>query len=212
MRARELDEAVTQVLALQEDEDHENRDDAGRREGVEQRRNQRRDALERSGRRLANLDRYRPRLRGRRRRLQRGGRSRRRLLRLVELLAEILKHVRGTFERAARRRRAAQRLDLFTHGELIPRQITGEFGDLRSDHAAEREDAHEGEEDDADDGQSARQVPALQQPNERREHEAEQDGERDRNEHLAPEVERADDDRRNNGGRDAPHGPPILSE
>ena len=78
--------------------------------------------------------------------------------------------------------------------------------------AAQREDAHEGKENDADDRQAARQMSTSQQPNQRREHEAEQDRQRDRDEHLSTEIERADDDRRNNGGRDTLHRPLCLSE
>jgi hypothetical protein len=58
VRARELDEAIAQILALEEDEDHEDRDNAGRSQRPQQRRDQRRDALQRRRRRLAHLNRY----------------------------------------------------------------------------------------------------------------------------------------------------------
>jgi hypothetical protein len=100
MRARQLDEAVSQILALHQNEDQEDSNNAGRRQRPQQGRNQRRNILQRGGRRLANLDRYRLGL------ARRNGLNLRRwsddgLLRLVELLAEVLKDISGAFERAA---------------------------------------------------------------------------------------------------------------
>ena len=59
MRTRQLDETITQILPLQKNEDDEYCDDAGCRERPEQGRNQRCNALQGSGRRLTDLDRYR---------------------------------------------------------------------------------------------------------------------------------------------------------
>ena len=59
MRTRKLDEAITQILPLQENEDDEYCDDAGCRERPEQGRNQRGNAFKGSRRRLTDLDRYR---------------------------------------------------------------------------------------------------------------------------------------------------------
>jgi hypothetical protein len=212
MRTCQLDEAIAQVLALQKSEHDEDRDNPCRGQRSQQRRDQRCDALERRGWRLADLDRYRLGLLPWRRHLRRRGRARGRVLRLVELLAQVLQHVGGTLEGAAGRGRAAQRLDLLTHGELIARQLTGELGHLRRDHAADHEDAHEGEQNDADDGYSPRDAPALQQPNERREHEAQKNRQRNRDEYFAAEIERSDDDRRNHGRCDTTHGRHRLSE
>src|SRR5262249_847452 len=75
---------------------------------------------------------------------------------------------------------------------------------------AEHENAHESKENDCDDREPAWHVAALQQPNQRREHEAQQDRQRDRDEHLPTEIERADDDRRNDGAPDPLHKPLSL--
>src|SRR4029434_3144972 len=121
MRTRQLNETISQILPLQKNEDYENNDDAGCRERPKQGRNQRRDILQGSGRRLTDLDRYRSGLLPRRGSLKRSGRTCRGVLWLIELFAQVLKYVRCTFERPARCCRAAKRLDLFAHGELILR-------------------------------------------------------------------------------------------
>jgi hypothetical protein len=53
VRACQFDETVSQIFPLQQDEDDENRGDAGGGERAKQRRDQRRYALERGRRRLA---------------------------------------------------------------------------------------------------------------------------------------------------------------
>ena len=73
------------------------------------------------------------------------------VLRPVKLFAEILKDVGGSLESSARCRRAAQRSDLLTHGELVARKITCELRDLCRDHATDEKDACEREQDDTDD-------------------------------------------------------------
>ena len=73
------------------------------------------------------------------------------VLRSVKLFAEILKDVGGSLESSARCRRAAQRSDLLTHGELVARKITCELRDLCRDHATDEKDACEREQDDTDD-------------------------------------------------------------
>jgi hypothetical protein len=55
-------------------------------------------------------------------------------------------------------------------------------------------------------------MPALQKPNERREHKAEKNRQCDRDEHLATKVKRADYDRRSDGRRDTPHGPTVPAK
>src|SRR5262249_45618827 len=55
--------------------------------------------------------------------------------------AKVIQYVGSPLERPARRRRAAQRLDLFTHGELVSRQITGKLRHFRGNDAAEHENA-----------------------------------------------------------------------
>jgi hypothetical protein len=83
---------------------------------------------------------------------------------------------------------------------------------LRGNEAAEHEDAHESKKSDCDDREPAWHAAALQQPNQRREHEAQQDRQRDRDEHLPTEIERANDDRRNDGARDPLHRPLSLPD
>ena len=61
-------------------------------------------------------------------------------LRLVELPAQFLQHIGRTFQRAAARRDAAHRLDLFTHRRLIDRQVAGELGKLIGDQGTQTED------------------------------------------------------------------------
>jgi hypothetical protein len=77
---------------------------------------------------------------------------------------------------------------------------------LGGDHAAQHKDAQKRQQNDADDRQSAWNVPALERPNERREHEAEKDRERDRDKNLAAEIKRSDDDCSYNGCRHAARG------
>jgi hypothetical protein len=123
-----------------------------------------------------------------------------------------MQYVGSPLERPARRRRAAQRLDLFTHGELVSRQITGKLRHFRGNDAAEHENAHESKENHSDDCKPAGHAAALQQPNEGREHEAQQNRQRDRDEDLATDIKRVDDDRRDDGARDPPHRPLILPD
>ena len=62
MGAREANEAVAQILALQEEEDDEDDDDSGGRQRLEQRADDRLEDLERRRVGLMDLDRYRGRL------------------------------------------------------------------------------------------------------------------------------------------------------
>ena len=155
LRAGKLDEPIPEILALQENEDDENDRDAGGRERLQQRRNQRGDAFQRTRRRLTHLDRDRSRLLPGRGRLRRCP-ARRGVLGLVELLAEILQHVGGAFERAAGRRRATQRLDLFAHGGLVARQIAGQLIELCRDHPPDAGNEQEGKKNHADHRHGAR--------------------------------------------------------
>jgi hypothetical protein len=122
MRACQFDETIAQILPLQKYEDYEYCSDAGFCERPQQGRNQGGDALQ--GRRLSDLDRYRSRLLSGRRKPRLNGRTCGGVLWLVELFAKILKYVGGTFERPAGCRRAAKRLDLFSHDEFVTREIT----------------------------------------------------------------------------------------
>jgi hypothetical protein len=139
MRAREPDQAISKILALDQDEDDEDDDDAGGRQRIEQWRNQGPQILQgsRVGLPYFNGDRL-----GRPCRIWRAearDRSPERFVLLwpVELPAQLLEHIGRTFERAAARRDAAYRLDLFTHRRLINRKVSGELGQLICDQGAE---------------------------------------------------------------------------
>jgi hypothetical protein len=132
---------------LQQDEHHENGDKSRGRKRVQQRRYERSDALQRAWGRLAHLDRDRLGLLAWNRDWAAGDH----VLRSVKLFAEILKDVGRSLESSARCRRAAQRSDLLTHGDLVARKITCELRDLCRDHATDEKDACEREQDDTDD-------------------------------------------------------------
>jgi hypothetical protein len=108
MRARQLDETIAQILPLQKNEDDEYCGDAGGRERPQQGRNQRRDILQRRGRRLPDLDRYGLGFLSWCGNLRLSGRIGNGLLGLIDFFAKVLKDVRGTFEGSARRGRTAQ--------------------------------------------------------------------------------------------------------
>ena len=68
---------------------------------------------------------------------ERPGRRSRRVLRLIELFAQILEHIGRALERAAAGGRAAERLDLLAHGRLVARQVTGKLRELRGHQPAQ---------------------------------------------------------------------------
>jgi hypothetical protein len=93
------------------------------------------------------------------------------------------------------------RLDLVAHGGLVARQIAGQLIELCRDHPPDTGNQQEGKKNNADHRHAARDMPLLQQAYGRREHEAQQDRQRDRDEDLAAEVEHPDNDRHKDGRR-----------
>ena len=159
VRAGEADQAVPQVLPLQQDEDHEDDDDPGRRSGWMSgvMKAPRVCRAPGSGWRTSTGMGFVSRG-GHGARRQRVGRRSCPGLRLVEFLAQVLQHVGGALERAAAGGGPAQGLHLLAHGGLVARQVAGELGDLRRHDGGESRDAGKGNQDDTDDGQRPRHM------------------------------------------------------
>ena len=95
MRTGELDEPVAQILSLEKDKNHEYCQNAGGCQRPQQGRDQCRDAFQGRRRRLAHLDRDRLDFLSWACRL---GQGRRRVLRLVKFLAEVLQNIGRAFK------------------------------------------------------------------------------------------------------------------
>src|SRR4029077_7794712 len=164
-RTGEPNEAVSQVLPLQQEENHEDDDDAGRRQRLEQRRGELQDQLERRRVGLADLDGNRLLLLNARR--KDGGsvseRGRYLLTGLSDLVAEIAQHRRGTPDNAAARRRVPKRMDLLCDVVLVPGQVLGQMRKLAADQRGDAEDQREGEHDYGNDREHAIDAPTAQQ-------------------------------------------------
>ncbi len=210
VRPREPDHAIPEILALEQNEHDEDDDQARRRQRVDDGRDEIDQRLHRPG--LGRMcldgngpDRLGPWLAWRRGRLwgsaggggSRGGRRsgcvrcwpRRRAALALEFLAKVLKHVGGALDGAMPGGRTAYHLRFLADGRLIAGQVSGKFRDLNGDDAADRGDHGECDQHHDRDGEATRQAKRLKLANRRREHEAEQDGERDRNEDLAPGIQ-----------------------
>jgi hypothetical protein len=72
---------------------------------------------------------------------------------------------------------------------LVLRQVVRERADLRGEQPAEAAEHRECERDGRHHGDDARQVPPLEPLDDRREHEREQHGERDRDEHVLGDAQ-----------------------
>jgi hypothetical protein len=118
----------------------------------------------------------------------------------VDLAAEVLQDVGRAIERAAAGD-PAQAVDLVPQGRLVAWELDRKLVDLRNDQAAEGEDACERDDDDAEDGNGARDAKMLKEADDRRQHEAHQDRERDRDEHLAAKIHGRDNDDADEDGR-----------
>jgi hypothetical protein len=186
-RPEQPDQAVAQILALQEDENDDDQNDAGGRQRMDDR--GQKVSREREGRQrgLANLDGGRP-LIGRRPGRGGGGRV---LGGFLDLAVEPTHDVRQTPDGAL-----AQGGDLLPDGGLVERDVAGELRHLQSNHAAERQENAERHQHGDDHRRHPGEMQPAQQADERREDEAEQDREDDRNENLAPEIQGGDRDRR----------------
>ena len=189
-RAEQADHAVTQVLALHQQEDDHDQDDAERG----QRRDDRLEHLlrddERRGLLLRQTDQERLLLRGAC--VLRGGRGgvtagRRRVL--VDRDGRLVDQRGGVPQDSG-----LQPLDLGLHRVLVLRQLPREVGELQADDTADAEQHGEGEHDRHQDRGNARHVDAAQQVHDGAEHEGEQHRQDERDEHLLAEVQRHDDD------------------
>jgi hypothetical protein len=203
VRAREPDQAVSEIFALNQDEDHEDDDDAGCRQGIEQRRYQGPQVLQCSRIRLADFDRNRSD-----RRCIWIAEPRGRptdgfvFLWLVEFPAQFLKHIGSAFQRAAACRRTANGLDLFAHRRLINRKVAGELGKLICDQGTQTEDNHERQDNDAYDRKPSGNTCALQQPDKRSEDKTEKNCQSDGYEYFSAEIQRGNKQRCQNCARD----------
>jgi hypothetical protein len=84
---------------------------------------------------------------------------------------------------------AAHLADLSREVVLVLRQVVRERADLRGEQPAEAAEHRECERDGRHHGDDARQVPPLEPLDDRREHEREQHGERDRDEHVLGDAQ-----------------------
>lgn len=192
--ACKTDDAVSQFLPLQKDEHDKDQDDAGGRERIDQRREERGKAFQRRRRRRADLDRNGLLLRGRLLRGNYGGSIA--AIGAVKFLAEIMQDGGGPLKCAPLGRCCLDGLNLLPDRHLVFGQIAGQLRDLGDNDAADRKDDRKGEEHHDGHRNGARYERFLKQPNERREHEAQQHRERDRDENFASEIETADDQHR----------------
>ena len=193
VRPRQLDQAIAQLFTLHQRKDDEDEHDAGRGQRMQQRRNQCRDAFQRRRWRLAHFDRDRLGVGARRRRRWRC--SGRFVLRLVQFLAKVLKDVGCALQRACGGCRASKRLNLGPHIGFVAGQLARQLCNLRGDHPANGKDCQKRECSDADDRSGPWHAPAFEAPDDGGQHEAQQNGERDRDEHIAAKVQRRHDER-----------------
>jgi hypothetical protein len=197
---------------LQQEEDHENHNDAGRRERLKERCG---DLLEEQKRRrtgLVDFDRDRVLQRVIARETGEFSRSAARclLLRLLDLLVEITQHRRGTVDNAAARCCVSKRMDLLGDVGLVSGQFPGQMRKLAADEDADTDDHQEGEHDHDNYRGHTTEVPTAQQQHRWSERKTQEDRERHRYKHFPPEIERGYDNdtdgqgpetrRRNAGG------------
>ena len=132
-------------------------------------------AFKRCRRRLPHFNGYRPGvLRRHRICLWSNGCGGRRLFRLVEFLAEVLKHVGSTLKRIVRRSGSLHGLNFGPHIGFVARQFAGELRHLRGDHTANGENNRKCQEDDADHSNRARYSEVLESTYQRSKYKAEQ--------------------------------------
>ena len=163
---------------------------------MDERRNERDQGLQRA--RVGLPDFNRDRLRG----AGAGERRRGSAIGFVEFAAQILQDLGRAFEGAGCRRGGTHAVNFFAQCRLIAGQITRKLVDLRDHQAAQTEDGTERDENDDRHRDETRQEPALQQADQRREHEAHEDRKRDRHQNLAPEIKRGHHDHRHQHGRE----------
>ena len=192
--AHQADQPVAQILALQQDENDEQDDDAG---GGERRQHRAKHALQNlEGPRLGLSDLDGDGLVGSRlfKARRRGGALWHRPCPLGDLVLDALERARDIVEGAGRFRRFAQGRDLACKHVLIARQVARKLRDLVREHPAKSEDDGEGQRHDNAYRRQAWHFDRAQQQQERRQHETQENGKRKRQQHLAPDIEPADDD------------------
>ena len=186
------DEAVAQVLPLQQHEHHKHDDDACGRQRFDQRTDDRLQHLQRCRVGLPDLNGDRLRLGRLRLERRRSFLFRRRFGRLFDVLPEIAQHFRCALDQAAAGCARLQGADLLPDVVLIARKACPELRDLTSDDKAEDENAQEGEDHHGDHRGGSRNPPTAQRGDHRGECEAEKPCKRERHEDVAPEVEGSD--------------------
>ena len=198
--AEQPDETVAQVLPLQQHEHDEDDDDAGGRQRLDQRSDDGLQQLQRRGVGLPDLNRDRLRLDGFR--LERGWLflCLRRLGRLFDVLPEVAQHLPRALDKAAAGCTRLQRTDFLANIVLIPRQARPEFGDLPGDDEPEDEDAQESKDHHGEHRGGSRHTPTAKRGDQWCEREAEKSRQSERHEHVAPEIERRDDDHEDGEG------------
>ena len=200
----ELDEAVAQVLPLEQHEDHEDDDKAGGGERREQRTDDGLDDLERLGLRGFEPDGDRL-LRGAAAELDPGVCGRRVLRDFSlarDLLAEILDGGGDLLDDAAAGRGVLQGADLLGDGGLVGREVVGELNELAADHEGDACDQDEGEGDGNEYRSNPRQPEAPEPVDQRREREAQEDRQGEGDENIPAEVEASDRQDDAAGGQD----------
>ena len=115
-------------------------------------------------------------------------------LRPVEFLAEILQNVRGSLQSTAACGGPAQGQHLLAHRELIARQVSGKLGDLCRHHCGECRNPGKGDQDDPDNCENTGHAEFLQQPDQRRQHEAQEDRKGHRNEDFPADEQTCNDE------------------
>ena len=184
--AEQADEAVAQVLALEQGEDGDDEDDADRGERGEYRGEVGFGDLERgcAGGSRGGRGRRGWRARGR----GAGGCGRAGGRGLGRVVADPVGKARDPADSVA-----LDAGDLGFDGGGVFRQVRGEVGDLGADDGADGEDDAEGEHDAEDDGQHLAQVQPAQEADERRQHKGQQQRQGDGDKDLAAEVKRGHD-------------------
>ena len=129
----------------------------------------------------------------------------RRILRLVQFLAEVLKDVSGALKGVAGRRRPAQRRDLGAHVGFVAGEVSGQLRDLRRNYAAQGENDQERHQHHAHHRSGSWKVPILKKARQRGQNEAEKHGQRHREEHFAAKIERRHNQRCENSRCDSVH-------
>ena len=189
--AEEPDEPVAQVLPLQQHEHDEDDDDAGGRQRLDQRSDDGLQQLQRRGVGLPDLNRDRLWLDGFRLERRCVFLRRRRLGRLLDVLPEVAQHLPRALDKAAAGCARLQGTDLLADIVLIPRQAGPKFGDLPGDDEPEDEDAQESKDHHGEHRGGSRHAPTAERGDQRCEREAEKSCQRERHEHVAPEIERS---------------------